>query len=187
MTGKSEKREISKTKTSNIDLPKKRGRPKGAKNKPKPTTHVVAEKRPRGRPKGAKNKPKEQEAPTVIAIKKPRGRPKGSKNKIAAPEASKPDVKETVPVKVKKRANSVESCEKPIHPLIPAILWLEKTMHPSQLQYYRSRANKLELPQTSATTAVQTAIASDILGFFNVQDPEICKQVKRNTFVVNNV
>lgn len=57
---------------------KKRGRPKGSKNKPKttePTT--VTPKRGRGRPKGSKNKPK---AP-VIEEKRGPGRPKGSKNK----------------------------------------------------------------------------------------------------------
>ena len=59
------------------DAPKKRGRPKGSKNKPKDTpTEVPTEPKKRGRPKGSKNKPKD--TPTQP---KKRGRPKGSKNK----------------------------------------------------------------------------------------------------------
>ena len=41
-----------------VDAPKKRGRPKGSKNKPKPATATAAApaKRGPGRPKGSKNK-----------------------------------------------------------------------------------------------------------------------------------
>jgi hypothetical protein len=67
--------------------PKKRGRPKGSKNKNKnetdhPIDVVQVEKRGRGRPKGSKNKPK-TDSPTdeVPVEKRGRGRPKGSKNK----------------------------------------------------------------------------------------------------------
>jgi hypothetical protein len=65
--------------------PKKRGRPKGSKNKPKtdsPTEDVPVEKRGRGRPKGSKNKPKTDSPIEEVPVeKRPRGRPKGSKNK----------------------------------------------------------------------------------------------------------
>lgn len=44
--------------TTATPLPvKKRGRPKGSKNKPKPATKPVETGKPRGRPKGSKNKP----------------------------------------------------------------------------------------------------------------------------------
>ena len=61
--------------------PKKRGRPKGSKNKIKDTPEEVpAEPKKRGRPKGSKNKPKDPRVEVPTAPKK-RGRPKGSKNK----------------------------------------------------------------------------------------------------------
>ena len=63
------------------DAPKKRGRPKGSKNKPKDTpTEVPNEPKKRGRPKGSKNKPKDTSTEVPPEPKK-RGRPKGSKNK----------------------------------------------------------------------------------------------------------
>ena len=52
-------------------LEKKRGRPKGSKNK---VVEVVKVEKKRGRPKGSKNK--------VTKVEKKRGRPKGSKNKV---------------------------------------------------------------------------------------------------------
>ena len=61
--------------------PKKRGRPKGSKNKTKDTLQdVPTEPKKRGRPKGSKNKVTDtpQEVPSEP---KKRGRPKGSKNK----------------------------------------------------------------------------------------------------------
>ena len=67
------------------DTPKKRGRPKGSKNKTKDTLQEVpTEPKKRGRPKGSKNKTKDtlQETPTQP---KKRGRPKGSKNKVKDP------------------------------------------------------------------------------------------------------
>tara|TARA_R100001594_G_C4019209_1_gene258774 strand:- start:452 stop:778 length:327 start_codon:yes stop_codon:yes gene_type:complete len=48
-------------------MQKKRGRPKGSKNKPKTTSSIPKK---RGRPKGSKNKPKTESEP------KKRGRPK---------------------------------------------------------------------------------------------------------------
>jgi len=53
-------------------IKRKRGRPKGSKNKPKITT----EPRKRGRPKGSKNKPK------IATEPKKRGRPKKIKEPI---------------------------------------------------------------------------------------------------------
>ena len=62
---------------------KKRGRPKGSKNKPKDDipADVPAEPKKRGRPKGSSNKPKDDIPADVPAEPKKRGRPKGSKNK----------------------------------------------------------------------------------------------------------
>ena len=63
------------------DAPKKRGRPKGSKNKPKDTIiEPPSESKKRGRPKGSKNKPKDTQTEQPSEPKK-RGRPKGSKNK----------------------------------------------------------------------------------------------------------
>ena len=58
-------------------IKRKRGRPKGSKNKPKITT----EPRKRGRPKGSKNKPK------IATEPKKRGRPR----KIKEPQKSWPE------------------------------------------------------------------------------------------------
>lgn len=77
--------------------PKRRGRPKGAKNKPKvssPTAEVASEipaPKRRGRPPGSKNKAKGATAKTTTAPKpapKKRGRPPGSKNKPKAAAAN---------------------------------------------------------------------------------------------------
>ena len=63
------------------DTPKKRGRPKGSKNKTKDTLQdVPTEPKKRGRPKGSKNKTKDTPTEGHTEPKK-RGRPKGSKNK----------------------------------------------------------------------------------------------------------
>lgn len=69
--------EVVSDEASTEVLKKKRGRPKGSKNKPKATTEetTVMPKR-RGRPKGSKNKTSGE---TVVVAKK-RGRPRGSKN-----------------------------------------------------------------------------------------------------------
>lgn len=69
--------------------PKRRGRPKGSKNKAKPVATKVetvltrTAPKKRGRPAGSKNKPKTVAAKTEAkaAPKRGRGRPKGSKNK----------------------------------------------------------------------------------------------------------
>lgn len=64
---------------ASVAVPKKRGRPKGSKNKTPEETVTTAVKK-RGRPKGSKNKTSGE---TVVVAKK-RGRPKGSKNKPSA-------------------------------------------------------------------------------------------------------
>jgi hypothetical protein len=76
---------------------KKRGRPKGSKNKKEKKAKIendetkpkiLGDKRPRGRPPGSKKKVKDEDKDKddkdkdkVVGNKKPRGRPPGSKNK----------------------------------------------------------------------------------------------------------
>lgn len=167
MTGKLEKSGYKiTTKTSTNDI-----------------THV---KRGRGRPKGSKNKKNLSDSVTVSVtvdsdsiLSKKRGRPKGSKNK---PKSEEEQVALTPAVKFKPRQpeehiSEPKEKDQETHPLFDLVKWLEKHMHPAQLQYYRGRANKNEV-------SLQHAILSDILGFFNVQDPKILKQVKKNNFIV---
>ena len=85
------KRKKSKTKDNADNKPKRRGRPKGSKNKKtleREAAHAAqspVQKRGRGRPKGSKNKKTlEREAAAAASgkqIKRRPGRPKGSKNK----------------------------------------------------------------------------------------------------------
>ena len=131
----------------------------------------------RGRPPGAKNKPKishtaEIADPVVAAVVqqgKKRGRPKGAKNKSKVPYVAIPEQIYT----------PIPEVQLEDHPLLKAVRWLEKYMHPCELQYYRNRANK-------AAVSLHVAMSSDILGFFNVQNPEICKQIKKNNFITNS-
>jgi len=126
----------------------------------------------RGRPKGSKNKPKQPAAPAECAVVKKRGRPKGAKNKPRVEricvEAKRKPIKAEEP-KPAKRPDGYELLQM-------LAQWLEKKMHPNEMQYYRSRATKLGY-------SVQQAVMSDILGFFNVQDLEINKQIKKNNFI----
>ena len=67
--------------TETANAPKRRGRPKGSKNKVKAeAVDVTPAPKRRGRPKGSKNKAKTETVEVVDAPKR-RGRPKGSKNK----------------------------------------------------------------------------------------------------------
>jgi hypothetical protein len=75
--------------------PKKRGRPKGSSNKP--TDDTPAEPKKRGRPKGSKNKTTGDIPADVSVEPKKRGRPKGSKNKTTD------DIPADVSVEPKKR------------------------------------------------------------------------------------
>jgi len=60
---------------------RKRGRPKGSKNKKKKILEVVTPKRKRGRPPGSKNKPK-----VVNPTKKKPGRPRIHKTQSSYPK-----------------------------------------------------------------------------------------------------
>lgn len=145
---------------------------------------VVIKKR--GRPKGAKNKPKvlnieQAEMPARVKRK--------YTHKLARPASC---VGQSVTPRVKHKARQVESTQPKAsskhsgkqetvedHPLFLAVKWLEKHMHHAEVQHYRGRASK-------SGTTVQMAMMSDILGFFNVQDAELCKQVKKNNFIIHS-
>jgi hypothetical protein len=187
MTGKLEKKDsettLSQAAISDQYVKRSRGRPKGAKNKVRSllTPADTLPKRGRGRPKGAKNKVKlpevegdlvvvkykiKEEEPSPVTGKK-RGRPR----KLPAQDApvSEP--------KVIALAESLDSLEN--HPLLQVVKWLEKTMHQTELDYYRRRASR-------NSVSLHCSMASDILGFFNVQNSEICKQIKKNNFIASN-
>jgi len=124
----------------------------------------------RGRPKGAKNKPKSPAAPAAAIVIKHRGRPKGAKNKPKAARTEKsPQAKKPEEVKPPPPAE---------HVLLTAVRWIEKNMHPSQVQYYRARASR-------AGITIHHSMISDILGFFNVQECELSKQIKKNNFIAS--
>jgi hypothetical protein len=192
MSGILEKR-VSTTQQTTINvLPTKsgRGRPKGSKNKPKAlslyletATEPPKAKGRRGRPKGAKNKPKIPQAEPVVKGK--RGRPKGAKNKPREPAPSTLEPAVSRKIVVNKKDNIVTAAIQSLeavqdnHPLLVAVKWLEKNMHPTEVQYYRGRANKTGV-------SLHVAMASDLLGFFNVQNPEICKQIKKNNFIATS-
>jgi hypothetical protein len=188
MTGKLEKKgSEKKTLTSKVNEPiKRRGRPKGAKNKPKSDKVEIKEKRPRGRPPGAKNKPKLELAPEVsIKGKYLKNTNLQSTSAISTPKPlgkrgrpRKNDIKPEAPPTKDLHGKAVQGQEQIEHILFTLIAWLEKHMHHNELQYYRSRASRNGV-------TLQNAIASDILGFFNIQNAEICKYVKRNTFIAN--
>lgn len=164
---------------TNSEPKRGRGRPPGSKNKPKDivTAEVgaVIVKKSRGRPKGSKNKPKDEQKPTILEPKK-RGRKKKEQPAVVSEEPKK---RRGRPPKVKAETQAtVVAVEDKIkeHPLLEAVKWIEKSMHHTEVQYYRSRASK-------AGVTLHVAMASDILGFFNVQDPEINKQIKKNNFI----
>ena len=159
------------------------------------TSATIAIKRGRGRPKGAKNKPKELRLAAVSSEPKKRGRPKGAKNKPKDPAEMlvklKPREEDPAPGEAKRRGRPrkvvpvAASTQEPVaveansldnHPLILAARWIEKNMHPTEMQYYRTRANR------NGTSLVHTMVG-DLLGFFNVQNAEICKQIKKNNFI----
>lgn len=155
---------------------KARGRPKGAKNKVK---LEIKPSEPKATPKAT--------APLSPLVKR-RGRPKGAKNKIIAPQvlvktapaADKPARRRNIKLKesVKRKIAPVEGDPLDSHPLMHAAKWLEKNMHQAEVYYYKSRASKLGV-------SVQQAVAGDLLGFFNVQEPGILKQIKKNNFIAS--
>jgi hypothetical protein len=170
MTEKSEKKETLTSLTTAVNEKRSRGRPKGAKNKPKqPSTseyvEVVVKKR--GRPPGAKNKPKQ---PLAVEVKY---KPQDSEPVVPS-KRGRPKKPEVLPVAQEQPENQAEVLDK--HPLLQAVKWLEKHMHHTEVQYYRTRASK-------GSTSLQFVMVSDILGFFNVQNADICKQIKKNNFI----
>lgn len=168
-----------------------RGRPKGAKNKPKTTpsdapegvttdsplsTNISETVKRRGRPKGSKNKIKPLEGEFSLPAKvdgevKRRGRPKGAKNKVSQTQEEQAAPKAIAsPVMVEAYIANVED-KLETHPVMEAAKWLEKRMPVIEVQYYRTRASKQGITLTSA-------VSLGILGLFNVQDPEVRKQIK---------
>jgi hypothetical protein len=140
----------------------------------------------RGRPKGAKNKPKQPTAPVVAIVVKHKGRPKGAKNK-PKPACVEPSLKTAIKVSQVKQTEKSPQAKKPEevkppppaeHVLLTAVRWIEKNMHPSQVQYYRARASR-------AGITIHHSMISDILGFFNVQECELSKQIKKNNFIAS--
>jgi hypothetical protein len=141
----------------------------------------------RGRPKGAKNKPKQPTAPEVAIVVKHKGRPKGAKNKpktVCVEPNPKPvikvsQVKQTEKSLQSKKPAEVKTPPPPAeHVLLTAARWIEKNMHPSQVQYYRARASR-------AGITIHHSMISDILGFFNVRECELTKQIKKNNFIAS--
>lgn len=134
----------------------------------------ITQVKKRGRPPGSKNKPKESAPSAAQVVINKRGRPPGLKNK---PRSEQPSDNKVVRKTVKSKQDSDDSHSLSIATTLDSLVkWLEKKMHPSEMQYYKSRASK-----QGAT--VQDMIIADILGFFNVQDPEINKHVKKNNFI----
>jgi len=159
-----------------------------------PDTITQPVKRGRGRPKGAKNKPKApileaNENPSVhtegFSVPKRRGRPKGSKNKPkegvnTASTPTPPDqsiVAVSMPVQIEaSQAQALQFTEAgeisvDNHPVMQAAKWLERKMPIVEIQYYKTRASKQSI-------SVTTSIAMAILSLFNVQDQEIRKHAK---------
>jgi len=64
------------------------------------------------------------------------------------------------------------------HPLYAAALWLIKWMYASEVAYYRKLARQKNVPLVNA-------VISDMLGFFNVQNADICENIKRNKSIIN--
>lgn len=167
----SEKLEEKEPSTSQITIadnspPKRRGRPPGAKNKPKLDKPTV-------------------DQTVVDSTPKRRGRPPGAKNKPKLGEASRP-LPVSAPCVVVKKPDTVTQFTPPPsadivlmdHPLLLAARWVEKNMHPAEVHYYRSRASKNGL-------SIAHSIVADLIGFFNIQDSDITKQIKKNNFVAS--
>lgn len=129
----------------------------------------------RGRPKGAKNKPKldivqEEKIPIISSGR--RGRPKGSKNKPKQAFLNTTDNLSSIEPAVSPVASTAKSAPTGTHPLIDLLNWVEKKTHHTQMQYYQRRASKLEL-------SAKYLMASDILSLFSIQEPELLKTLKK--------
>jgi hypothetical protein len=58
------------------------------------------------------------------------------------------------------------------HPIIQAAAWIEKNMSTQELEHYRRRANRREIP-------LKLAMAMDVLSIFSIPaDADIRKQIK---------
>jgi len=182
---------------SNVVLARRRGRPKGAKNKiksfaPAPDASIV-KRNGRGRPKGSKNKPKAEgltplqpdSSFCLTETKQKRGRPKGAKNKpknevgyvavMAKPLKKQDRSKEEARSGNETSQSNVNTPrEEETHPLFVAAKWIEKNMHPGQMSYYRRR-------MSSMGVSMQAVIALDIMGLFSIVDNELRKQIKVNS------
>jgi hypothetical protein len=176
--------------SSNVTLVRRRGRPKGSKNKVKAVEPVSIDsatpQRRRGRPPGAKNKPKSIHSTklvdaSAVIVPKRRGRPPGTRVHSDSTEAVAKPLKRGRPRKEiadsvqMSQPNQPQAFEAGIHPLMQAAKWIEKKMeHPAQVNYYRRR-------MASMGTSMQAVIAIDILGLFNISDVELRKQIKTTT------
>jgi hypothetical protein len=171
-----EKSNVEKTGSKNQKIPE---------NRTDPTNPPV--KRGRGRPKGSKNKPKallDQPKDKPVKVGKKRGRKKDEQRSVKSGKRAKklsarPSSKEEKPKIPTKTEEELLHEQLMQHPLFVAAKWLEKKMHPTEMQYYKRTANQRH-------TTVQHAMVSDMLGLFNNQDHDFCKLVRKNKFVVNN-
>ena len=138
------------------DTPKKRGRPFGSKNKPKqPVDNSPQKAVKRGHPKV--NSPQEA-VKLTRSSKLTKGQAKIAWTKVVAEETEQDKLQ--------------------AHTLFTAAKWLEKHMHPSELQHYRGRANRKNVP-------ILHEIVADILGFFNAKDEALLKFIHKNNSIVN--
>ena len=168
MSEKLEEKEPSTSQPAIVDnsTPKRRGRPPGAKNKLKLDKPAV-------------------DQTVVDSTPKRRGRPPGAKNKLKQEVAPLPTPVSVPCVVVKKPDTNTQFVPTPSadimlmdHPLLLAARWVEKNMHPAEMNYYRSRASKNGL-------SIAHSIVADLIGFFNIQDSDITKQIKKNNFVAS--
>lgn len=192
MTDKSEKEgsrslTTSTTSTSNNGAPvlkRGRGRPPGSKNKPK----VPQATQPEVKFKTKRKYTKRSKAAEKAAPRKKITRAKKSSSLKVSKKPAKlvkiPSAQKTGKAKPGTVVPQTPVSESPPqvdltkHPLFIAAKWLEKNMHHTELQYYRSRANKKGTP-------ISVALVSDMLGFYNVQKSDIDKQVLKNNLIVN--
>jgi hypothetical protein len=127
--------------------------------------------RRRGRPKGSKNKPK-----TGAVIASASSLVGATASEFIAPQLVNNEVVVSLPVKaveINLPVQSHEASELSLdgHPVIQAAKWLERKMPVVEIQYYKTRAAKQGV-------GVTNSIAMAILGLFNVQDQEIRKHAK---------
>lgn len=141
------------------------------------------EKKRRGRPPGAKNKPK---LPASADVIKNKVRAKKAEKAITKKAKETKPAKKELKVVEKEQLTNTEEAGLQLgkddilrkHCLFPAAEWLEKKMHPAELAYYKKEARRRDVP-------VLQVIIGDMLGFFNIRDEDLLKIVKKNHYVVN--